>query len=90
MSDAAVLLSKTCPTGQHVGSVAAYYTGFLRNQLVVPWPPRYLCGCVKPTTKRTCYETCGGDAGFSVPHRDNCPLREPERVAARARTWLDY
>jgi hypothetical protein len=93
MNDPAVLLSRTCPTGRHPGAVVAYYIGFVAKRLMVPWPPQYLCGCVDPRKGRnagTCFETCGGDAGFTVPHSRDCPLIEPYPIADRAMTWLDY
>jgi hypothetical protein len=52
MTTHAVLLYDKCPTGIHVGSVAAYYTGFNRDRLVVPWPPEYLCRCEDPRAGR--------------------------------------
>ena len=43
----AVLLTEKCPTGEHVGAVVAEYVG---GQIMVPWPPRYECGCKDPRT----------------------------------------
>lgn len=49
----AVLLSDKCPTGQHVGSVVADRMGLYHDgQVVVPWPPQYLCGCEDPRDSR--------------------------------------